>query len=105
MRSSLFQDYKLTKSCSNNGTFTEGMIQAFLHYVINVYPEGVKTCKLLDPLSQCIITGGSLRDHFPAGTQEQFCSYSQHEEKDRSEFKEDWASVEITVDPLRAVFN
>jgi hypothetical protein len=82
------------------------MIQAFLQYVINVYPEGVKTCKLLDPLSQCIVTGGSLRDHFPdAGTQEQFRSYSQHEEKDRSEFKEDWASVETTVDPLSAVLN
>lgn len=37
--------------------------------------------------------------------QEQFRSYSQREEKDMSEFKEDWASVETAVDPLSAVFN
>jgi hypothetical protein len=61
------------------------MILAFPHYIINVYSEGVKTYKLLDPLSQCIITGGLLRDHFPdARTQEQFRSYSQREEKGMS---------------------
>jgi hypothetical protein len=39
------------------------MIQAFLCYVVNVYSDGLKLYKLLDPLSQQIIQGGIYNDH------------------------------------------
>jgi hypothetical protein len=75
------------------------MIQAFLYYVINAYPRGIETSRLLDQLSRCIMEGGPLQDHHrpDASTFEALRSYNQIKEKEMSEFKEDWASIETPI--------
>src|SRR5579871_5621739 len=68
---SSFCTRKANKLFSNNGTFTEAMIQAFLCYVLSVYPRGIKICKLMDPLAQYIIKGWPFNDYWPdSGTLE-----------------------------------
>ena len=82
------------------------MIQAFLCYVLSVYPRGIKICKLMDPLAQHIIKGGPFNDYWPdAGTLEKLGSYWHIEEKERSGFKENWVSVETPVSPVSTVLS
>jgi hypothetical protein len=82
------------------------MIQALLCYVVNVYSEGVKICKLLDPLSQRIMEEGQFNDYWlDSGTLKKLCSYVQIEEKERSGFKENWVSVETPVSLMSTVFS
>jgi len=103
---SSFCTRKANKLFSNNGTFTEAMIQAFLCYVLSVYPRGIKICKLMDPLAQYIIKGWPFNDYWPdSGTLEKLGSYMQIEEKERSGFKGNWVSVEATVSLMSTVFS
>ena len=103
---SSFCTQKADKLFSNNGTFTEAMIQAFLCYILNVYPQGIKFCKSLDPLSQRIMNGGPFNDYWPgSGILEKLGSYSQIEEKERSGFKENWVSVETPISLVSTVFS
>ena len=91
---------------SNGTSFTEGMIKALLCYIANVYPEGVKRCKLLDPLSQHILQGGTCNDHWPDSTTlERLGSYVQMEEKEGSNFNENWVSVETTAHAISTLFS
>ena len=102
---SSFYARKAEQLLSNNGTFIEAMIQAFLCYVVNVYPRGVKFCKLLDPLAQCIMKGGSFNDYWPdSETLEKLGSYVQIEEKERSGFKGNWVSVSFMSPETDAVW-
>jgi hypothetical protein len=89
----------LTSYFFSNGTsFTEGMIKALLCYIVNVYPEGVKLCKLLDPLSQHIMKGGTYNDLWSDSTiLEKLESYAQMEEKEGSDFNQNWISVETSA--------
>jgi hypothetical protein len=81
------------------------MIQALLCYIVNVYPEGVKLCRLLDPLSQHIMKGGTCNDYRPdSNTLEKIGSYGQTEEKD-GDFMEDWVSVETSPGQIGTVFS
>jgi hypothetical protein len=82
------------------------MIQVLLYYIVNVYPEGVTLCKLLDALSQDIMKGGTCNDHRPGSrTLEKLGSYVQKEEKERSDFKENWVSVETSADMISTLFS
>jgi hypothetical protein len=82
------------------------MIQAFLCYVVNVYSDGLKLYKLLDPLSQQIIQGGIYNDHRPdSRTLEKLHSYVQVKEKEGSNFKENWNLVETSAGLISTIFN
>jgi hypothetical protein len=69
------------------------MIKALLCYIVNVYPEGVNLCKLLDPLSQHIMKGGTCNLWPDSTALEKLGSYVQSEEKEGSEFNQDWVSI------------
>jgi hypothetical protein len=91
---------------SNGTSFTEGMIKALLSYIVNVYPEGVKLCKLLDPLSQYIMNGGTCYDRWLDSTlSEKLSSYVQTEEKEESDFNKDWVSVETSASAITTLFS
>jgi hypothetical protein len=90
---------------SNSTSFKEDMIKALLYYIVNVYPEGVKLCKLLDSLSQHIMKGGTYNSHWPDSTiLNNIGSYVQTEEKERGSFKENWISVETSASLISAIF-
>jgi hypothetical protein len=79
------------------------MIEALLCYIINIYPKGVETCKLLDPLSQQIIQGGT--SNLPDSIiLEKLESYVQIEEKE-SDFNENWVSIEISAHAISTIFS
>ena len=81
------------------------MIQGLLYYVVNVYPEGVKLCRLLDTLSQHIMKGRSCNDYqLDSDTLDRLGSYIQTVEKD-GDFKEDWVSVETSPVQISTVFS
>jgi hypothetical protein len=81
------------------------MIKALLSYIVNIYPEGVKLCKLLDSLSQHIMKGGTCNDHWPnSALSEKLNSYVQTEEKEESDFNENWVSVETSASAINALF-
>jgi hypothetical protein len=82
------------------------MVKALLFYIVNVYPAGVKLCKLLDPLSQHIMKGGMYNDHWPDSTiTEKLESYVQIEEKEGSDFNENWVSVETSAHAISKLFS
>jgi hypothetical protein len=90
---------------SNNGKFSHRMIKTFIGYVTNVYPQGVKACKLLDSLSMHIMRGGSFTTYWPApDILEELSSYMQVEEKEMNEFKEDWIPVESRASLVSSIF-
>ena len=82
------------------------MIKALLCYIVNVYPEGLKLCKLLDQLSLHIMKGGACNDSWPDPTiLEKLGSYVQAEEKEGREFKENWVSVETPATAIGTLFS
>jgi hypothetical protein len=79
--------------------------KALVCYVVDVYPKGVKLYKLLDPLSQNIMKGGTGKDHSPDSTiVEKLRLYVQAKEKERGDFKESWVSVESLVEVIGILF-
>jgi hypothetical protein len=86
--------------------FSEGVVQAFLYYIVNAYPQGVSVCKMLDPLSQYIMKGGPFNDYWPdSGILDRLNLYVQDEEKKSSELKENWISVEAGVGSISTIFS
>lgn len=82
------------------------ILLSLVSYIVNVYPEGVQLCKLLDPLSQHIMRGGACSDHWPDSTiLEKLGSYVQTEEKENSDFNENWVSVETSASAINASFS
>jgi hypothetical protein len=81
------------------------MPEALVCYIVNVYPEGVKLCKLLDPLSRDIMKGGTGKDYLLDSTPGKFRSYVQAEEKERSDFRESWVSVESSFGSIGVLFS
>jgi hypothetical protein len=82
------------------------MIQALLYYIVNVYPEAVMHCKLMDALSQDIMKGGICNDHWlDSETLEKLGSYIQNEENERNDFNENWVSVETSADMIGTLFS
>jgi hypothetical protein len=103
--SSTVESYQTNKLFSNGTSFTEGMIKALLCYIVNIYPEGVKLCKLLDQLSQHIMKGLAYNDHWPDSTTlEKLGSYTQTEEKEGSGFNENWVLVETSASAINKYF-
>jgi hypothetical protein len=62
-----------TRECSS---FSNGMVEAFINYAINVYPKGVEICRSLHSLSVCNIQGV---------------------EKEENELKDEWQFLEILI--------
>jgi hypothetical protein len=84
--------------------FSEGVIRAFLYYIVNTYPHGISICKMLDQLSRCIMRGGPFNDYWPdSSILDTIDSYVQAEEKESSEFKENWITVEAGAGSIRTV--
>jgi hypothetical protein len=82
------------------------MVKALLFYIVNVYLELVKLCKLLDSLSQHIMKGRMYNGHWPDSTiMEKLESYLQIEEKEGSDFNENWVSVETSAHAISTLFS
>lgn len=61
---------------------------------------------MLDPLSRCIMKGGPFSDYWPdSGILNMLSSYAQVEEKESTEFKENWISVEAGVGSISTVLS
>jgi hypothetical protein len=74
------------------------MAKALVCYVVNIYPEGVNLCKLLDSLAQHIVKGGTCIDQgLDTTSLEKLRSYVQAEEKERNGFEENWVSAETSA--------
>lgn len=72
------------------------MIEAFLTYLTNVYPNGVRICKLLDSLAESLMKGGSVIEKWPKpDIVNTIKEYSQIEEKERNEFTDDWRLANV----------
>jgi hypothetical protein len=73
------------------------MIQAFIYYVANIYPQGVNICRLLDRLSQGIILGESSSCYWPdEDILKSLDIYCQTEEKDLGRvLKNGWDSIDF----------
>jgi hypothetical protein len=72
------------------------MILALLTYVLDVYPQGIRISRKLDPFVKCIIDGASPLSSSPAvDTLSEIDRYKQEEEKKRYEFKDEWQPIVI----------
>jgi hypothetical protein len=88
-----------------NEVFSEAMIEAFLTYVASAYPQGVRLCKSLDLLSDCILSGRPSSSHIlDARIMEAINSYTQVEEKERSDFSGDLQEVLLCPKFISASF-
>jgi hypothetical protein len=81
------------------------MIEALLFYIVNAYPEGVRLCKLIDPISQHIITGEARNGVFlDSGVLDKLKAYVQTEEKG-SELKKKWIMVDCSNRVINTLFS
>jgi len=100
--------HKANVICSDKGTFSERIIEGLLTYIINVYPEAVEVCGLLDSFSVDIIKGKHSINRWPGKKSlGALKAYKQDEEKENSEFQKDWRLIEAPEFPagtLNAIF-
>jgi hypothetical protein len=75
------------------------MITALLTYTLRVYPQGVQTNQMVDPLVERIIKGASSTSWPVAETLAAIDGYKQQEEKDRhymdDKMDDEWQYVEF----------
>jgi hypothetical protein len=80
-----------------NRGFTDDMINAFIHYVANVYPEGINACKLLDPLARCIAHGKPATNCWPdEESLQKLDDYCQQEERDQDSLQQEWSFMDVS---------